>query len=112
MTIMPKVIMIFIFSSCQLNKQEVTTAKVSNVPSKKIVIEKENKKHIRKATISINKDIEVYSIEKQNSLGYKVVVNEKECKFVFSLEYFLQQKAKQNRKLDLQEIKLNIGFYF
>ena len=101
---------------CQLNKKNINVVKSST--TKQITTKPvSTKKHIFKPVkndkiIQIDNDIETYSLDKQNRLGYKVVVNQDVCKIVFSIEYFLQQKAKQNRKLDLQEIKLNIGFYF
>ena len=101
---------------CQLNKKNINVVKSST--TKQITTKPvSKKKHIFKPVkndkiIQIDNDIETYSLDKQNRLGYKVVVNQDICKIVFSIEYFLQQKSKQNRKLDLQEIKLNIGFYF
>ena len=101
---------------CQLNKKNINVVKSST--TKQITTKPvSKKKHIFKPVkndkiIQIDNDIETYSLDKQNRLGYKVVVNQDVCKIVFSIEYFLQQKSKQNRKLDLQEIKLNIGFYF
>ena len=101
---------------CQLNKKNINVVKSST--TKQITTKPvSTKKHIFKPVkndkiIQIDNDIETYSLDKQNRLGYKVVVNQDICKIVFSVEYFLQQKAKQSRTLDLQEIKLNIGFYF
>ena len=105
-----------ILFGCQLNKKNINVVKSST--TKQITTKPvSKKKHIFKPVkndkiIQIDNDIETYSLDKQNRLGYKVVVNQDVCKIVFSIEYFLQQKSKQNRKLDLQEIKLNIGFYF
>ena len=105
-----------ILFGCQLNKKDINFVKSSS--TKQITTKPvSKKKHIFKPVkndkiIQIDNDIETYSLDKQNRLGYKVVVNQDICKIVFSIEYFLQQKSKQNRKLDLQEIKLNIGFYF
>ena len=105
-----------ILFGCQLNKKNINVVKSST--TKQITTKPvSKKKHIFKPVkndkiIQIDNDIETYSLDKQNRLGYKVVVNQDICKIVFSIEYFLQQKSKQNRKLDLQEIKLNIGFYF
>ena len=105
-----------ILFGCQVNNKNINVVKSST--TKQITTKPvSTKKHIFKPVkndkiIQIDNDIETYSLDKQNRLGYKVVVNQDICKIVFSVEYFLQQKSKQNRKLDLQEIKLNIGFYF
>ena len=108
--------MLLILTACQPNRKKINIVKTTTNKqiNTKVV---STKKHIFKPVkndkiIQIDNDIETYSLDKQNRLGYKVVVNQDVCKIVFSIEYFLQQKSKQNRKLDLQEIKLNIGFYF
>ena len=101
---------------CQLNKKNINVVKSSTtkqITTKPVSTKKPIFKPVKNdKIIQIDNDIETYSLDKQNRLGYKIVVNQDICKIVFSIEYFLQQKSKQNRKLDLQEIKLNIGFYF
>ena len=105
-----------ILFGCQVNNKDINVVKsLTNKPiTKQAVKEKKNifKQTHKDKIIPIDNDIQTYSLNKQDRLGYKVVVNQDVCKIVFSIEYFLQQKSKQNRKLDLQEIKLNIGFYF
>lgn len=113
---MTKIIILLILFGCQINKKDVNVVKTTNA---KYVNKETSKtkpyvfKNINnKKSIFIDDDIEVQPLDKKDRLGYKVVINQDECKIVFSFEYFLQQKSKQNKKLDLQEVKLNIGFYF